>query len=105
MYPGRGAAKCPDKPAFIMAETGEAVSYAELEARSNRLAHLLRARGLATRNSRVVLKATAIFSISLSQSLASRLKRCHLLLSNSSGVVLSFDRQRNGHQLRGSEGK
>ena len=46
MYPGRGAAKCADKPAFIMAETGEAVSYAELEARSNRLAHLLRARGL-----------------------------------------------------------
>jgi acyl-CoA synthetase (AMP-forming)/AMP-acid ligase II len=29
-----------------MAETGEPVSYAELEARSNRLAHLLRARGL-----------------------------------------------------------
>ena len=46
MYPGRGAAKCADKPAFIMAETGEAVSYAELEACSNRLAHLLRARGL-----------------------------------------------------------
>jgi long-chain acyl-CoA synthetase len=46
MYPGRGAAKCADKPAFIMAETGEAVSYAELEARRNRLAHLLRARGL-----------------------------------------------------------
>jgi len=46
MYPGRGAAKSADKPAFIMAETGEAVSYAELEARSNRLAHLLRARGV-----------------------------------------------------------
>ncbi len=46
MYPGRGAAKSADKLAFIMAETGEGVSYAELEARSNRLAHLLRARGL-----------------------------------------------------------
>ena len=46
MYPGHGATKCGDKPAFIIAETGEAVSYAELEARSNRLAHLLRARGL-----------------------------------------------------------
>ena len=29
-----------------MAKTGEAVTYAELEARSNRLAHLLRAQGL-----------------------------------------------------------
>jgi long-chain acyl-CoA synthetase len=46
VYPGKGAAKCADKPAFVMAETGEAVSYAELEARSNRLAHLLRAHGL-----------------------------------------------------------
>ena len=46
MYPGRGAVKCADRPAFIVAETGEAVSYAELEARSNRLAHLFRARGL-----------------------------------------------------------
>jgi long-chain acyl-CoA synthetase len=46
VYPGKGAAKCADKPAFVMAETSEAVSYAELEARSNRLAHLLRAHGL-----------------------------------------------------------
>ena len=36
----------PLQPAFIMASTGEAVTYAELEARSNRLAHLLRRRGL-----------------------------------------------------------
>src|SRR4029077_8058654 len=33
-------------PAFIMANSGEAVSFAELEARSNRLAHLFRNRGL-----------------------------------------------------------
>jgi long-chain acyl-CoA synthetase len=46
MYPGNGVVKCPAQPAFIMAESGEAVTYAELEARSNRLAHLLRARGL-----------------------------------------------------------
>jgi long-chain acyl-CoA synthetase len=46
MYPGNGFVKCPGQPAFIMAESGEAVTYAELEARSNRLAHLLRARGL-----------------------------------------------------------
>jgi long-chain acyl-CoA synthetase len=46
MYPGKGAAKCPEQPAFIMAQTGQAVTYAELEARSNRLAHLLRAQRL-----------------------------------------------------------
>jgi long-chain acyl-CoA synthetase len=36
----------PDRAAFVMASTGEAVSYREYEARSNRLAHLLRAKGL-----------------------------------------------------------
>ena len=36
----------PDRPAFIMANTGEAVSYRDFEARCNRLAHLLRAQGL-----------------------------------------------------------
>ncbi len=46
MYAGKYAQQHADRPAFIMANTGEAVSYAELEARSNRLAHLLRARGL-----------------------------------------------------------
>ena len=46
MYPGIYAQKFADRPAFIMASSGEAVSYAELEARSNRLAHLLRAQGL-----------------------------------------------------------
>jgi len=46
MYPGVHAVTRPDQPAFIMASTGEAVTYAELDARSNRLAHLLRAHGL-----------------------------------------------------------
>jgi long-chain acyl-CoA synthetase len=46
MYPGKHAVSRAEQPAFIMAETGEAVTYAELERRSNRLAHLLRARGL-----------------------------------------------------------
>jgi long-chain acyl-CoA synthetase len=46
MYPGVHAAARANQPAFIMAQSGEAVSYAELEARSNRLAHLFRARGL-----------------------------------------------------------
>jgi long-chain acyl-CoA synthetase len=46
MYIGAHALARPDRPAFIMATSGEVVSYGELEARSNRLAHLLRALGL-----------------------------------------------------------
>ncbi len=46
MYPGSYATQHPDRPAFVMASTGEAVTYREFEARSNRLAHLLRAHGL-----------------------------------------------------------
>ncbi|HEX3841407.1 MAG TPA: AMP-binding protein [Acidimicrobiales bacterium] len=46
MYPGAHAIDRADQAAFIMASTGKAVSYAELEARTNRLAHLLRAHGL-----------------------------------------------------------
>ena len=46
MYTAKHAHLRPLQPAFIMANSAEAVSYAELEARSNRLAHLLRRRGL-----------------------------------------------------------
>src|ERR1700745_1800882 len=46
MYTGKHAHLRPLQPAFIMANSGEAVTYAELEARSNRLAHLLRKLGL-----------------------------------------------------------
>ncbi len=46
MYPGEHAGRHPDKPAFIMAESGEVVTYGEFEARCNRLAHLLRKHGL-----------------------------------------------------------
>ena len=46
MYTGKHAHLRPLQPAFIMADTGEAVTYRELEARCNRLAHLLRNRGL-----------------------------------------------------------
>ncbi|NPC97334.1 acyl-CoA synthetase [Nocardioides sp. zg-DK7169] len=45
MYPRTHALAHPDKPAVVM-ETGEVVTYAELEQRSNQLARLLRARGL-----------------------------------------------------------
>jgi len=46
MYTGAQVLSRADQPAFIMAATGEAVTYAELEARSNRLAHFLRGVGL-----------------------------------------------------------
>src|SRR5690349_24777222 len=46
MYTGKHAHLRPLQPAFIMAATGEAVTYRELDARSNRLAHLFRKHGL-----------------------------------------------------------
>ncbi len=46
MYPGTHAATTPDKPAIIMAATGETISYAELDAQSNQLAHYWRSIGL-----------------------------------------------------------
>ena len=46
MYPGQYARSRADQPAVVMAASGEAISYGELEARSNRLAHLLRSAGL-----------------------------------------------------------
>jgi long-chain acyl-CoA synthetase len=46
MYAGVHAKIRANQPAFIMAQTGVAVTYAELEQRTNRLAHFLRSRGL-----------------------------------------------------------
>jgi long-chain acyl-CoA synthetase len=46
MYTGKHVRLRPLQPAFIMAATGEIVTFAELEARNNRLAHLFRKLGL-----------------------------------------------------------
>ena len=46
MYPGTFAAKNPDRPALVMADTGETLTYGELEGRSVRLARVLRDAGL-----------------------------------------------------------
>ena len=46
MYAAKYAADHPDKPAVIMATTGETITFADFEARSNRFAHLLRDLGL-----------------------------------------------------------
>jgi long-chain acyl-CoA synthetase len=46
MYPGAHARQNADEPALVGAETGARMTYGELEARANRLAHLLRRQGL-----------------------------------------------------------
>ncbi|MEE4381680.1 MAG: AMP-binding protein [Pseudomonadales bacterium] len=46
MYPGAYAGRHPDRPAVIMAGTGETIPYSEFEARANRCARLLRSAGL-----------------------------------------------------------
>ena len=46
MHPSVHAKTNPDKPAILMAGSGETVTYADLDARSNQVAHLLRARGI-----------------------------------------------------------
>ncbi|MGP4020312.1 acyl-CoA synthetase [Saccharopolyspora sp. 5N708] len=47
MYPGSHAAAHPDRPALIMAGSGDRLTYRELDDRSLRLANLLRCAGLA----------------------------------------------------------
>ncbi len=46
MNPAEMAAAQPDKPAYIMAETGQVVTYAQMEAAANQTAHLFRQLGL-----------------------------------------------------------
>ncbi len=46
MYPGHHANTSPDKAAVIVAGTSDVLTYAELDARSNRLAQLLWVEGL-----------------------------------------------------------
>ncbi|WP_439546500.1 AMP-binding protein [Sandarakinorhabdus sp.] len=46
MHPFHHAATQPDTPAIIMAGSGQMLSYGQLEAESNRIAHLLRGLGL-----------------------------------------------------------
>ena len=46
MYPHKFATQHPERAAFVMADSGQSVSYAEFEMRANRLAHFLRSEGL-----------------------------------------------------------
>ena len=54
MHPGIHAQKCPQKPAYIMASSGEAVTYQQLDQLSNQTAHLFRRYGLQIKDGIVV---------------------------------------------------
>ncbi len=64
LHPRRFAAQSPDHAAVIMGRTGEVITYRMLDEEANRLAHLLRARGLKAGDH------LAIVSETTSQSLA-----------------------------------
>jgi long-chain acyl-CoA synthetase len=59
MYPGTHAAAAPDRPAIVMAGSGELVTYAELEDNSARLAAALHQLGLRTGDVIAVLSDNA----------------------------------------------
>ena len=46
MHPYIHAQTTPDKPAYVMTDTGQALTYRQLDEQSNQFAHLLRARGV-----------------------------------------------------------
>ena len=55
LYPISPVQQAPDKIAFSIAETGEAVTFAQLEARTNQAAQLLRSCGIGPGNHIVLL--------------------------------------------------
>ncbi len=55
LHPSFHAGTDPGRTAWVMAASGERVTYGELDATSNRIAHLLRARGLQAGDGVVVL--------------------------------------------------
>lgn len=54
MYPPTIAREAPNRPAYIMTGSGEQLTYGELDAQSNQLAHLLRERGVKAADSLVI---------------------------------------------------
>ncbi|MEL6446989.1 MAG: acyl-CoA synthetase [Pseudomonadota bacterium] len=55
MHPSQQAVSQPDTPAVIMADTGKQLTYRELDALSNRIAHWFRSLGLAPRDHIAIL--------------------------------------------------
>ena len=60
MHPFIHAAAMPDRPAIIMAGSGDTMTYGELEACSNRVAHLLRRHGLQRGDTIAILMTNCI---------------------------------------------
>jgi long-chain acyl-CoA synthetase len=60
MHPFVHAAATPDKPAIIMAGSGETLTYAQLEAQSNRVAQLMRKHGLVRGDTVVILMTNGL---------------------------------------------
>ncbi|MHC6214443.1 AMP-binding protein [Rhodococcus ruber] len=60
MYPPRIAAERPDSLAFVMAGSGSALTYRQLDEQSNQLAHLLRSRGVTAGDSLVLVMENRI---------------------------------------------
>jgi acyl-CoA synthetase (AMP-forming)/AMP-acid ligase II len=65
MHPSVHAATTPDKPAIIMAGSGAMMTYGELEARSNQVAHLLRRHGLVRGDTVALLLVNSIDYLAL----------------------------------------
>ncbi|MYM61821.1 AMP-binding protein [Pseudomaricurvus sp. HS19] len=64
MHPYQYASSHPQRPAFVIADKGLQLSYAELEERSNKVAHLFRQHGLAPGDrAGVILKNTLDFPV------------------------------------------
>jgi len=47
MYPGKYASLTPNRAAYVMAGSGQVITYTDLERGSNQAAHLFRSLGLA----------------------------------------------------------
>ena len=45
-YPGRWAAEAPNRAAIVMAESGQTMTFAELDAEANRISRLLQGLGI-----------------------------------------------------------
>jgi long-chain acyl-CoA synthetase len=92
MYPGTYAAENPDKIAALLVETGETLSYGQLDERSVRLAHVLREAGLrrgdvvalVTENS---LRAFEVYWAAIRSGLHITAVNCHLTADEIAYIV------------------
>ena len=65
LHPRRFAAQAPDHPAVIMGRTGEVITYRMLDEEANRLAQLLRVRGLGSGDHLAIVSETTSQSMAV----------------------------------------